>query len=202
MNRRRLEGEALWDSVHSAAGVINLAMGGPPVAPPLAGDEIASLREKWHWVVSADPVQHTRRGIYILVRRNFQFPMFDVFDAPVTAVSCPVRDVTTVATQALWGLNNQTVFRQAMHMAGRIVKEAGDDRAAQIDRAWRIALGRPPTDDESVSALRLLKNLEKVSSASLKDPPESLKSVPPVRTQALTKLCLALFNLTEFSFVD
>ena len=202
MNRRRLEGEAIWDSVHSAAGTINLAMGGPPVAPPLAGDEIASLREKWHWVVSADPAQHTRRGVYLLVRRNFQFPIFEVFDAPVTAVSCPVRDVTTVATQALWGLNNHSVFRQAMQMAGRIVTEAGDDRTAQIDRAWRIALGRPPTDDEAESSLLLLEDLETETAMPLKNPPETLKSVSPVRAQALTKLCLALFNLSEFAFVD
>jgi hypothetical protein len=103
MNRRRLEAESLWDNVHSSAGTINLAMGGPPVVPPLADDEIASLRDKWHWVVSADPAQHTRRGIYILVRRNFKFPMFEIFDSPVNSQSCPVRDVTTVAPQALWG---------------------------------------------------------------------------------------------------
>ena len=202
MNRRRLEGEAIWDSVHSAAGTINLATGGPPVVPPLAEDEIASLREKWHWVVSSDPAQHTRRGVYLLVRRNFQFPMFEVFDAPVTAVSCPVRDVTTVATQALWGLNNHSVFRQAMHMAGRIVKEAGDDQAALIHRAWQIALGRPPTDDETESALQLLGDLEAESAVPLKEPPESLKAVSPARAQSLTKLCLALFNLSEFAFVD
>ncbi|MDA1230825.1 MAG: DUF1549 and DUF1553 domain-containing protein, partial [Planctomycetota bacterium] len=50
MNRRRLEAESLWDNVHSSAGTINLAVGGPPVVPPLAEDEIASLRDKWHWV--------------------------------------------------------------------------------------------------------------------------------------------------------
>ena len=82
----------------------------------LAADEIASLRDKWHWVVSADPAQQTRRGIYILARRNFKFPMFEVFDTPVNSVSCPTRDVTTVAPQALWGLNNKSVFRQAMHL--------------------------------------------------------------------------------------
>ncbi len=202
MNRRRLEAEAIWDAVHSAAGTINLAMGGPPVVPPLAGDEIASLREKWHWVVSADPAQHTRRGLYILVRRNFKFPMFEVFDTPVTSQSCPVRDVTTVAPQALWGLNNNSVFRQAMHMAGRVVKAAGDDRMAQIDRVWRIALNRPATDTESASALRLLDELEQDNPTPLNKPPEDLLSVPPARAQALTKLCLTLFNLSEFAFVD
>ena len=100
MNRRRLEAEAIWDSVHSTAGTLNLQVGGRPVVPPLAEDEIAALRERWHWPVSADPAQHTRRGMYILVRRNFPFPMFEVFDAPVTSSSCPARDVTTVAPQA------------------------------------------------------------------------------------------------------
>lgn len=202
MNRRRLEAEALWDAVHSASGTINLAMGGPPVVPPLAEDEIASLRQRWHWVVSADPAQHTRRGLYILVRRNFRFPMFQVFDSPVTSQSCPVRDVTTVAPQALWGLNNGSVFRQAMHMAGRVVKESGDDPQEQVSRAWQLALSRPPQHDEMESAMKLLTALEAEAGQSLTDSPESLKKVDPGRAQALSKLCLSLFNLSEFSFVD
>jgi len=202
MNRRRLEAEALWDAVHSVSGTINLAMGGPPVVPPLADDEIASLREKWHWVVSADPAQHTRRGIYILVRRNFKFPMFQVFDSPVSSQSCPVRDVTTVAPQALWGLNNDSVFRQAMHLAGRVIKEAGNDSDSQVIRAWQLALSRPPRDDERASALQLLLALEAEDGPPLTDPPDSLETVAPIRAQSLSKLSLSLFNLSEFSFVD
>ncbi|MFO1094908.1 MAG: DUF1549 and DUF1553 domain-containing protein [Planctomycetaceae bacterium] len=202
MNRRRLESEALWDSVHSAAGTINLAMGGPPVVPPLAADEIASLRDKWHWVVSADPAQHTRRGIYVLVRRNFPFPMFEVFDTPVNSVSCPTRDVTTVAPQALWGLNNRSVYDQAVQFAGRVAKEAGAEPGAQVERAWKIALGRAPTADESAAALALLNDLAQEPEADLQNTPESLKSIPPAQAQALSKFCLALFNLSEFGFVD
>ena len=152
--------------------------------------------------MSADPNQHTRRGIYILVRRNFKFPMFEVFDTPVTAVSCPTRDVTTVAPQALWGLNNKSVFRQAMFFASRVINEAGDEKASQVDRAWRIALARPPTSEESASALRLLDQLEQENTQPLHNPPETLRNVPPGQAQALAKLCLALFNLSEFSFVD
>ena len=202
MNRRRLESEALWDAVHTASGTINLAMGGPPVVPPLADDEIASLRDKWHWVVSADPAQHTRRGIYILVRRNFPFPMFEVFDTPVNSVSCPTRDVTTVAPQALWGLNNRSVYRQAMHFAGRVVQAAGEEPTAQVDRAWRIALGRPPTPDELATALALLHDLEQEPEPLPADIPDSLKKLPAPRAQALSQLCLALFNVSEFAFVD
>ena len=76
MNRRRLEAEPLWDAIHSVAGTLNEEMGGRPVMPPLAGEE---QTDKANWVVNADPKQHTRRGLYILVRCNFRFPLFDIF---------------------------------------------------------------------------------------------------------------------------
>ncbi len=185
-NRRRLEAEALWDAVHSVGGTINLQMGGRPVMPPLNEDELASLRDRWHWVTSADPNQHTRRGLYVLVRRNFKFPMFEVFDAPLTAVSCPTRNVTTVASQALWGLNSPSVFEQAKHFAGRVRKEADAEERERVQRAWQLALGRSPDDDELASALELIEKLGENS------PQE----------QAWTKFCLTLFNLSEFAFVD
>ncbi|MFO0429067.1 MAG: PSD1 and planctomycete cytochrome C domain-containing protein [Planctomyces sp.] len=121
MNRRRLEAEAIWDSIHSVAGTLNLKMGGRPVLPPLGPDENAPA----NWIVSADPSEHTRRGLYILQRRNFRFPMFDVFDLPVNAVSAPSREVTTVAPQALWMLNNPTVYRQASAFARRLRGDSG-----------------------------------------------------------------------------
>lgn len=120
MHRRRLEAEAIWDSIHSVAGTLNLKMGGRPVVPPLSPEEGAPA----YWFVSADPSEHTRRGLYILQRRNYRFPMFDAFDLPVNAVSAPARDVTTVAPQALWMLNNPTAMRQAQAMADRIISEA------------------------------------------------------------------------------
>ena len=116
MNRKRLEAESIWDSIHFVAGTLNRKMGGRPVVPPLGPGEQAPA----NWIVSADPSEHSRRGLYILLRRNFRFPMFDVFDAPVNAVSAPGRDVTTVATQALWMLNNQTANHQAGEFAKRI----------------------------------------------------------------------------------
>jgi hypothetical protein len=113
----------LWDTLHATAGTLNLKMSGRPIVPPLADEELAALRESWHWPVTADPREHNRRGIYILVRRNFRFPLFDVFDAPVNSVSAANRDVTTVAPQALWFLNNQTSQRQAREFAARLVRE-------------------------------------------------------------------------------
>ena len=110
--------------------------------------------------------------------------MFEAFDPPVNSVSCPKRDVTTVAPQALWSLNNATSFRQARAFAARLAREAGADPAARVGRAWRLALGRPPSAAEKAQSLRLLKDIG--------GPPDA----------ALAKFCLVLVNLNEFAYVD
>ena len=186
MNRRRLESEALWDAVHSAAGSLNLKMGGRPVMPSLEPDELAALRDRYHWVVTADPTEHARRGLYLMSRRNFRMPIFEVFDSPPNAVSTGRRDSTTVAPQALWTLNNRRVFRQAELLAARLAREAGEDPAAQIDRVWQIAVGRRPTETERTESRALLDSL----------------TVESTRPAALPTFCLAMFNLNEFLFVE
>ena len=208
MNRRRLEAEALWDAVHATAGTINLKMGGRPVVPPLAEDEIAALRVKRQWPISGDPAEYTRRGLYILVLRNFRFPMFDVFDAPVSSVSCPQRDVTTVATQALWSLNSPSVYRQAKQLAGRVVKEAGGGPEQWVERLWMISLSRPINDEEKKEAIQLLEELANGRNKAqqirktLREIPKSLTTLPRPKAAALVKLCLTVYNLSEFAFVD
>ena len=206
MNRRRLEAEALWDTVHQTAGTLNPKMYGRPVVPPLAEDELAALREKWQWPVSGDPREHTRRGLYIMVRRNFRFPMFEVFDAPLTEVSCPQRDVTTVAPQALWTLNSGSVYRQARHLAELVLKTAQDNPEKWIEEVWFRMLGRPATGQEMAETLKLLSVLEQ---QGVKNPkqgatalPPHLAKIPAARAAAYIHTCLALFNHNEFSFVD
>ena len=128
--------------------------------------------------------------------------MFEVFDTPVTSVSCPTRDVTTVAPQALWGLNNQSVFRQAVQLAGRVVKEAGSETPAQIERIWKVALGRGPSTEETAAAHDLVETLSREKATPLAELPAALQALPTERAHALAKLCLAVFNLSEFAFVD
>ena len=201
MNRRRLEGETLWDAIHSVAGTLNPKMGGRPVLPPLVAEE---LTNKSQWVVSADPAEHTRRGIYILVRRNFRFPLFDLFDAPVNAVSCAGREESTVAPQALWLLNNQTAHDQADAFAARILKEAGPDTTARIQRAWHLALGRPASPQEVLEATRMIAQLSAAGT-----PADGVAEVDTVADgvtdgdrRAWSLFALSLFNLNEFVMVD
>jgi hypothetical protein len=203
-NRRRLEAETLWDYIHATAGTLNARLGGRPVIPPLADDELSALREPWQWAVSADPREHTRRGLYLLVRRNFRFPMFEVFDSPINSVSSPGRDVTIVTPQTLWSLNNRRAWRQAQEFAARLVREAGSDCGTCVERAWSVALARAPSDTEKADAMHLIDMLaaDAASAPPLENPPADLAKLPPERAAGLAKLCLAIFNLNEFMFID
>jgi uncharacterized protein (DUF2267 family) len=188
MNRRRLDAESLWDAIHAVSGTLNLKMGGRPVIPPLTAAEMMPMRIKSWWVTPADPAEANRRAVYILARRNFTFPLFDRFDRPDSSASCPVREVTTVAPQALWGMNNRIAYEQASQFAARLTREHADQPAKQIRAAWRLALAREPSFDELQESERLL---------------DRLASAPGgTRSDALTQLCLAVFNLSEFEYID
>ena len=203
MNRRRLEGETIWDSIHTVAGNLNLKMGGRAAIPPLSEVEMSSLRHKPWWAVSEDPSAGRRRGIYILARRNFTFPMFDKFDVPNSSVSCSGREVTTVTPQVLWTLNNNISFDQAQVLANRLLKEAGQDEADQIELAWRLTLARKPSAREKQEALALLHRLALKEEQQLdKSVPQKLPKPQIKQLQGLSQFCLAMFNLSEFLYVD
>ena len=203
-NRRRLEAEAVWDSIHAVAGTLNLKMGGRAVTPPLSDTELAGLRHKPVWVELGDAAGANRRAIYILVKRNFRFPMLDKFDAPDPSLSCARREVTTVAPQALWTLNNQVSFNQAQHFAARLVEQTGDDPSAWIDQAWCIALARFPSSQRKQEALSLLQALARqtVGDTSVGSRPVQLGNLDGARAWALSQLCLTILNLSEFSYID
>ena len=203
MNRRRLEGEAIWDSIHTVAGNLNLKMGGRAAIPPLSEVEMSSLRIKPWWAVSEDPSAGRRRGIYILARRNFTFPMFDKFDVPNSSVSCSGREVTTVTPQVLWTLNNNISFDQAQILANRLFKEAGQDEADQVELAWRLTLARKPSAREKQEALTLLHRLAFKEEQQLEKSVSEKLAKPQVKQlQGLSQFCLAMFNLSEFLYVD
>src|SRR5262245_56799 len=173
MNRLRLEGEAVRDALLAASGRLDRRLGGPSVFPPLpAGAEGIK-----GWSVSPDPRDHGRRSVYVFARRNLRFPFLEAFDVPDTNLSCPKRERSTTATQALALLNAEDVARAARRLAARVEREAdgADDRAAL---AFRLVLGRRPTDDET----RLAR--------------EFLADFP------LHELCRALFNTNEFVYLD
>jgi hypothetical protein len=159
------------------------------------------LLDKSQWPVSIDPRERTRRAVYIYVKRSFGFPMFATFDAPDSALSCGRRQSTTVAPQSLALMNGQMIQSQARALAGRLIRERGDNAPEWVERAWSLALGRRPSAEEMSKNLEFLEMLEQTGEDS-KWAPEETGSVTRARAAALAKLCLALFNLNEFLYVD
>jgi hypothetical protein len=207
MPRRRLEGEALRDCLLAASGSLNTRRGGPGVRPPLPGELVKTLLPN-QWNVSPDEADHRRRSIYLFVRRNLRYPLFEAFDRPDGNASCPRRSRSTIAPQALHLLNSELTLSAARDLAGLLCKDAGFDREAQIVLAFRTVLGRPPreaeqqaVDDFFETQVARLRSLARPARA-LAIPPGAPPDTEPADAAALVDLCVALFNLNEFLYVD
>ena len=179
--RRRLDGEAIRDAILAASGQLNRRLGGPCIFPELP-DELTLLSSKGAiWPVSEDPSDRNRRSLYVFTRRNLRFPFFEAFDRPDTNASCPVRASTTIAPQALSLLNGRLPNDAARDLADRIAAEAGPDRDARIDLAYRLTFGRSPDIEERGMAREFLD--------------EGGQGAWP-------RFALALLNVNEFVYVD
>jgi hypothetical protein len=198
--RRRLEGEAVRDAMLACSGDLNLKAFGPPVVPPLGREELTGLFDaKGKWPVTKDPAEHPRRGVYLLARRTFVYPMFAAFDPPEVMTSCPSRFQTVVPAQALTLLNSPLARGQADAFARRLVRECGCDPEVVVSRAWLLAFGRPPSAPEKGRAVEFLS----ARAASFERERRGAgASAPTAREAALAELCLALFNANEFVYVD
>jgi hypothetical protein len=185
--RYRLESESLRDAMLACSGSLSLKPFGPPVVPPLSKQELTGLfGAKDKWPVTKDASEHTRRSLYLLVRRTFVYPLFAAFDSPQVMTSCPQRTRTVVPTQALTLLNSPMVREQSAAFAQRLLKECGDRPEAFVARAWQLAFGRPATQSET-EALRFLHERSDARAG---------------RQPVLAELCLALFNANEFISID
>jgi hypothetical protein len=197
--RRRLEGEAIRDAMLACSGRLNPEPFGPSVVPPLGKEELTGLFDaKGKWPVTKDAAEHDRRGVYLLVRRTFIYPLFSAFDQPEVMTSCPRRMQTIVPTQALALLNSPLAREQAAAFARRLVDDGGGvDPARAVSRAWLIAFGRPVTEPETARALTFLNERTGALGGPTGD-----SSARAARESALAELCLALFNANEFVYVD
>ena len=173
---QRLEAEIVRDAIMAVAGSIDLTVGGPPVFP-FVPEEILKSQAHGRWDEQPDGPHAWRRSVYVYRRRSLGLPFFDTFDLPDQNVTAAARNVSTVPTQALTLINNPFVVGQAQLFANRLEREAPDDLTGQIDLAYRIALTRPPTGEESAVAREL------------------------VEQQSLVDFAHVMMNLNEFLYV-
>ena len=111
--------------------------------------------------------------------------------------------MTTVVPQALWTLNNSVSYELAKQLAKRVVELHPASLPTWIEAAWSTLLARKPSPQESKEALVLLEKLTSQARAKQKgDSPSEIASLEPAVVSGLIQLCLALFNLNEFIFID
>ena len=169
---RRLEAEAIRDSVLAASGNLNLKMGGPGFDFFRSRGGLSGFP-----IIEKFASEGHRRMIYSHKIRMERVPIFGAFDCPDAGQATPKRSQSTTAIQALNLFNSQFMLAQAKRLASRVEREAGEGVRKQIDLAFRLALGRVPSESELGASLRIAKQ------------------------HGLATVCRALFNSNEFLFI-
>ena len=198
---RRLEVEAIRDSMLAVSGRLNPRVGGPSMYPEVPKEAFAGSSDPDKIWKPFDETDASRRTVYAFLKRSFMVPMLEVLDVCDTTQSSDKRAVTSVAPQALTLFNGAFVNRQARHFADRLRREVGANLDAQIERAWRLALVRPPKTGELTAMRRFL------AEETANQTKESTASGKPVSSEAavhaaLTQMCRVVLNLNEFVYPD
>jgi hypothetical protein len=145
--RLRVEGEIVQDIALSVSGLLNPAIGGPSVYPPLPASVGDTVYGGFTWPETKGKERY-RRGMYTFSKRSLPFPSLTAFDAPSGETACPRRLRSNTPLQALTTLNEKTFVEAAQAMALRVLKEGGDDNRARVGYAFQLCTGRKPTVSE------------------------------------------------------
>ena len=153
-NMRRLEAEAIRDSILFVSGTLDETMGGSLLH--------VKNREFLFDHTSMDKTKYdsVRRSIYLPVIRNHLYDAFHLFDFSDASVMNSDRTTTTVAPQALFLMNSDMVTEAAASFASRICEDCSGDEG-RIGYAYRLALGRPPSEEQRRRAVKFLEKLRR-----------------------------------------
>jgi len=202
-NRYRVSAEIVRDSYLAVSGLLDRTVGGPSVRPPLPeGVTNLGYANSIKWPESQGSDKY-RRGIYIFFQRTVPYPMLMTFDCPDSNVSEAKRTRSNTPLQALTLLNDVVFFEAAQALGGRLIAETFEDDAALAERAFRICMGRHPTDEE-VDALAAFVNEQRAmfaenTEAAIKfanrHQPEG---ADPVEAATRVALARVILNVDEF----
>jgi cytochrome c553 len=176
-NRRRLDAEALRDSLMQISGMLDLSVA--------SGRTIAKLstydNEYRH---AAYPLRV--RSVYVPSFRNTMLDLFEIFDGANPNLVTGKRTRSTRPAQALYMLNSPFVMEQAKLSAENLLKSpeySADNAEDSIRRAWRKCLSREPSREELQATLNVI-------------------GEDPRSVEAWTEVFHALFASVDFRFLD
>ena len=190
---RRLESEAIRDSLLAASGRLNLKMGGPSFLPPINAEDVIlshspTIKIGWE---NADDSEASRRSVYVFVKRALPLPEFRLLGMADPNVVIPKRDVMTTAIQALVLFNGRLAHEQAGFLAKRILAEAGKRPEDQVRALFELVLCRPPSTEEQKMLVRYLAEHPRATQRDGTGAPVALQS-----------LCLIVLNTNEFVYIN
>jgi Protein of unknown function (DUF1553) len=151
--QQRLTAEMVRDQALVASGLLNRAMGGPPVMPPQPAGVWKSVYNDDDWKDAVGPDRY-RRAIYTFVKRTSGYPSFLTFDASDRDTSLPRRIPTNTPLQALVTLNDPVYQEAAESLAKRVMKETAVSSNtdtlldARLRYETKLVLSRDPTPGE------------------------------------------------------
>jgi len=190
----RIEAESYRDAMLAVAGTLNPQRYGPAFKPPVQPEAIQARNVKDPYPEDAQDAPETRRRtVYMFHKRVVQYPLLQAFDGPDAAASCGRRSITTVAPQALAVLNEPFVRLRSGEFARRLLA-AETEPAAQVQAAYRLALGRSPSPMELEASVRFLE--QQTTRRAARDTGADPKLL------ALTDFAQVIFGLNEFLYVD
>src|SRR5262249_9842315 len=118
--QQRLSAEMVRDQALFASGLMNEAMGGPPVMPPQPAGMWMNVSNSAKWIDATGPDRY-RRAIYTYEKRSAPYPSYVTFDGPDHVVSMVRRIPTNTPLQALVTLNDPVYEEAAEALAERML---------------------------------------------------------------------------------
>ena len=183
--RRRLDADAIRDTLLTMGGTLNLTRPTGEHPFPPQSDWGFTQHNPFKAVYDTD-----HRSVYLMTQRIQRHPFLAIFDGADPSASTPQRGSSTTPLQSLYFLNDPVVHDQAARFADRILSSSADNEQ-RFAFAYRTALGRYPTDDETASAVVFLNQCRHAGDNS-----------PDAERAAWQALARVIFRLNEFIYVD
>lgn len=185
MPLRRLEAEALRDSVLAVAGRLDVSLEGPPV-------ELTSRPDGLQIAEEEGPA---RRSVYLTARRTWPSTFLSVFDFPNIDTTCSRRTPSATPLQSLTMMNGEVVMGAAADAAARVGEQSGWEEKSFTEQAYQLLFARQPTSEESTLAAVYLADQRKLFERANATPDEA-------RRKAAESLVHMLLSSNEFLYVD
>jgi hypothetical protein len=188
MERRRLDAEEIRDAMLAASGQLDLER---PEGSPVLELDNGIVRGGKALQDVRKPTNH--RSVYVPILRGLVPEVLHVFDMADPALIMGQRDVTTVAPQALFMMNNAFVVVQSTQLARRVLGARGLNPDTRIDLAYRLVLGRAADEREKADIKNYL--------GSYQQSVESAKPKTNPQLAAWASFCQTLFASGEFRYL-